>query len=91
MQIRIHRSVPLSNLTDSDSVPDHAILVSGFQDGNKIFFSKFFAYHFDADSAPDPACQFDADADLDPACHFDVDPDPAFTLMRIRIRLLASK
>jgi hypothetical protein len=43
----------------------------------KYFFSKFFAYHFDADPAPDPACQFDADADLDPACHFDADPDPA--------------
>ena len=41
-------------------------------------------------SVPDPH-RFDADPD--PACHFDADPDtePTLTLMRIRIRILASK
>jgi hypothetical protein len=47
-------------------------------------------HHFDADPDPDPACHFDVDSN--PACHF----DPGirilpFTLMRIRIQILASK
>jgi hypothetical protein len=61
------------------------------------------ASHFDAD--PDPACHSGPDLDPDPARNFEVDPDHAshfdedpnpdpllpFTLMWVRIQILASE
>ncbi len=74
----------------------YTVLVTG-----NIIISVADPHHFDpdpdpasySDADPKPACHFDTDPD--PACHFDADrvrdPDPIFTMMRIRIRILESK
>ncbi len=48
-------------------------------------------HHFDEDL--DPARHFDADPDAnpDPIFNFDANPNLSFTLLRMRIRIVASK
>jgi hypothetical protein len=48
-------------------------------------------HHFDADTDADPDTTYHPDVDPDADFLLDADPNPTFTLMRIRIQILASK